>query len=229
MTGYQDSELLPLSGLQHLSFCERQWALIHIEMQWQEDQHTAEGRAIHERVHDPAQSGMSAGKIIERGLPIRSQLLGVVGEADVVEFHSSETGAHIPGRKGFWRIVPIEYKRGKPKETTNADHIQLCAQAICLEEMLDCSIPVGYMFYNETRHRQRVEFTDSLRKEISQLAKRMHELYNLRDTPRAEMKLSVCRKCSIQEICSPRIFKNRKVSTYWQDCLSESNSERTVE
>ena len=99
---------------------------------------------MHDRVHDPAQSGMSNGMIIERGLPLRSLSLGIVGEADVVEFHLSETGAKVPDHEGYWRVVPIEYKRGRPKESTDADHIQLCAQALCLEEMLDCQIPVGY-------------------------------------------------------------------------------------
>jgi len=141
---YTEDDLIPISALQHFVFCERQCALIHIEQAWTENRLTAEGRLLHERVHD--QGGESrAGVRIERGLPLRSLRLGLVGVADVVEFH--------PLSEGGWRPFPVEYKRGKPKRNA-CDEIQVCAQALCLEEMLGVRIPAGALFYGKTHRSQ---------------------------------------------------------------------------
>jgi len=151
---YTEDDLLPLSGLQHLLFCERQCALIHIEQAWAENLLTAEGRIMHERVHEADRE--SRGEVrIEYSMPLRSLRLGLIAKADVVEFHRKLD----PGEKGSskWLPFPVEYKRGKPKKE-NYDKVQLCAQAMCLEEMLDVQIPEGAIFYGRTRRRQDVVF-----------------------------------------------------------------------
>ncbi len=145
---YSEDDLFMISALQHYAFCPRQCALIHIEQAWLENRWTAEGRILHERVHE--QEGESrAGVRIERGLPLRSLRLGLVGVADVVEFHP------LPG--GGWQLFPVEYKRGKPKPD-HCDEVQLCAQAMCLEEMMGVEVSQGALFYGKTRHRHDVAF-----------------------------------------------------------------------
>ncbi len=136
---YNEEEYIALSGIQHFLFCRRQWALIHLEQQWAENLRTAEGRVMHERAHDES-SEMRGGKLTVRGLRIFSRELGVSGQCDVVEFLSSDEGAPLAGREGLFLPYPVEYKRGSSK-MTDADRAQLCAQAICLEEMLAVSIP----------------------------------------------------------------------------------------
>jgi CRISPR-associated exonuclease Cas4 len=157
---FQEDDLLPISALQHLRFCERQWGLIHLEQQWEENRLTAEGRLLHDRVHD---SGTEArpGVIVARSLHLRSLRLGLTGQADVVEFHQCrepQTGAiYLPGRAGSWRIFPVEYKRGRPKPES-CDEIQLCAQALCLEEFFEVDVISGALFYGQTRRRVEVAF-----------------------------------------------------------------------
>src|ERR1700693_673793 len=148
---FSEDELLPLSGLQHLQFCERQWGLIHIEQQWEENRLTAEGRILHERVHE-AGTEARPGVVIARGLYLQSLRLGLTGQADVVEFHQSEAGVELPGRKGWWRSFPVEYKRGRPK-ANSCDEVQLCAQTLCLEEMFGTAIESGAFFYGMNRRR----------------------------------------------------------------------------
>lgn len=193
---FDEDELLPLSGLQHLVFCERQWGLIHIEQQWAENRLTAEGRLLHDAAHT-AGSESRPGVIVCRGLALHSLRLGLSGQADVVEFRGGQP-------------FPVEYKRGKPKEDAS-DRIQLCAQALCLEEMLGCSIPTGALFYGTTRRRLDVPFDDALRRQVEELALRMHSLYRQGLTPHAE-EMAKCRNCSLAEVCLPR--RNRKASAY---------------
>ena len=147
---YTEDDLLPLSGLQHMLFCERQCALIHVEQVWAENRLTAEGRIMHDRVHEADR--VSRGDIrVEYAMPLRSLRLGLIAKADVVEFHREmETGENGLEK---WRPFPVEYKHGKPKKD-NSDKVQLCAQAMCLEEMLDVEIPDGAIFYGKTRRRQ---------------------------------------------------------------------------
>lgn len=147
-SGFLEDDLLPLSGLQHLAFCERQWALIHIEQSWAENRLTAQGRVLHNRAHDgPPES--RPGLRIARGLRLRSLRLGLSGQADVVEFYPAPDGIALPGETGLWRPFPVEYKRGRPK-AGRCDEVQLCAQALCLEEMFARPIPSGALFYWET-------------------------------------------------------------------------------
>ncbi|MBO9315853.1 MAG: CRISPR-associated protein Cas4, partial [Chloroflexus sp.] len=160
---YTPDELLPLSGIQHFLFCRRQWALIHIEMQWQDNVLTVEGKQLHERVDDPFFVETRRNVIISRSVPVASYTLGLSGICDVVEFTSSTEGIRLPGREGFHRPTPIEYKRGHPKRDP-VDEAQLCAQAICLEEMLAVPIPCGFLYYGKAHRREPVELTEDLRR-----------------------------------------------------------------
>ena len=159
---YEEDELLPLSALQHLIFCERQCALIHVEQAWADNRFTVEGEHLHDRVHDAG--GESRGDIrIARGLALRSLRLGLSGIADVVEFHRvTEAGILLPRVPGCWKPFPVEYKRGRPKRD-RCDEVQVCAQAICLEEMLAAYVPNGALFYGATRHRFDVAFDQEIR------------------------------------------------------------------
>lgn len=196
--GYTEDELIPLSALQHLVFCERQCALIHIEQAWDENRLTAEGRIMHERVHETG--GESRGKVrVERGLPLRSLRLGLIAKADVVEFHFVEGGK--------WQPFPVEYKRGKPKPD-DCDKVQLCGQAMCLEEMLNTSVPAGAIYYGKTHHRLDVEFNDQLRKETEDAARRAHELIRSGMTPEAVYNKK-CERCSLVNFCLPRAAKKK--------------------
>ncbi|RKJ54010.1 CRISPR-associated protein Cas4, partial [bacterium 1XD42-8] len=159
MDEYREEEFLLLSGIQHFAFCRRQWALIHIEQQWQENEYTVEGELMHKRAHDPNFSQKRGDIIVSRSLPVFSRIMGVKGVCDIVEFHKMEEGVKIHGHKGLFQVYPIEYKRGRPKET-EMDILQLTAQAICLEEMLLTAIPEGAIFYGETRRREKVELTE---------------------------------------------------------------------
>lgn len=163
---YKEEEFLQLSGIQHFAFCRRQWALAYIEMQWQENVRTVEGKILHENAHDPAIKEKRGDLLIVRAMPVHSREMGVSGECDVVEFHKVKDGISIAGREGSYSVIPVEYKRGKPK-TDDSDILQVAAQALCLEEMLCCVIPYGYIYYGETRRRTKVEFTDEVREKVT--------------------------------------------------------------
>jgi CRISPR-associated exonuclease Cas4 len=217
---YQEDDLLAISGLQHIAFCERQYALIHIEGQWNENLRTAEGRVIHERVHDPDYKAHKPGAIVVRSMALRSFVLGLYGEADVVEFikQSGGEGICLPKKEGKYFPRPVEYKRGKSKQG-DYDRLQLCAQAMCLEEMLQCNIEEGDLFYAETRRREVVKLDVELREQLKSLSEHMHDLYRDGITPAPNMKLSVCRNCSMENICLPRIRRRQSVKDYWKKNL----------
>jgi CRISPR-associated exonuclease Cas4 len=189
---YAEEDFLPLSALQHFIFCRRQCALIHIERVWVENLFTAEGRVMHERAHGEGRQTLS-GVRIERGLVLRSEKLGLNGKADVVEFHKKD-GGYAP--------FPVEYKRGKPKEN-NCDAVQLCAQAISLEEMLGVSIPSGALFYGKTKRRMEVDLDDKLRAETSEITRLAHELIRAGITPKPEYGAK-CDTCSLFSVCLPK-------------------------
>lgn len=208
---FSEDELLPLSALQHLLFCERQCALIHIEQAWAENRLTAEGRILHERVHE--REDESRGDVrIARGLRLRSLKLGLTGMADVVEFHRQADGR--------WTPFPVEYKRGKPKPDER-DTIQLCAQALCLEKMLGAAIPDGALFYGVTRRRQDVAFTAELRALTAETAARLHRLLKNGVTPPAVYEKK-CDNCSLKKLCLPeRIAAGRApVADYLREQLA---------
>jgi CRISPR-associated exonuclease Cas4 len=198
---FDEDDLLPLSGLQHLVFCERQWALIHIEQVWSENRLTAEGRELHERAHEPG-SDSRPGLRIARGLRLHSLRFGLSGQADIVEFRASPSGAALPNEAGLWQPFPVEYKRGRPKQD-RCDEVQLCAQALCLEEMFGVPIPAGALYYGAPRRRRDVAFSTSLRAETESLAAHMHRLYAARVTPRA-IYAPKCEKCSLLASCMPK-------------------------
>lgn len=217
---YKEDELLAISGLQHIAFCERQWALIHIEQQWDENLKTAEGRVMHERVHDPDYKTYKPGAVVVRGITLQSFRLGLYGVADVVEFieQQGEVGIRLPKRKGLYLPRPVEYKRGKSKKG-DYDRIQLCAQVICLEEMLQCHIEEGDLYYGETRRREMVKLDDELREEVIKLSEHMHKLYSQGITPKPDMKLSVCKSCSMVNICLPKLRHKTSANAYWREML----------
>ncbi|MBK5291616.1 MAG: CRISPR-associated protein Cas4 [Acidobacteriia bacterium] len=216
---YTEDDLLPISGLQHLQFCERQWGLIHIEQQWEENRLTAEGRILHDRVHE-AGTESRPGIIVARGLRLRSLRLGLTGQADVVEFHGGETGVELPGRKGRWRPFPVEYKRGRPK-ADSCDRVQLCAQALCLEETFGAMIESGALFYGASRRRTDVRFDAVLRKRTEDIAQRMHELYSAGVTPHA-VYAKKCENCSLYNRCLPRMASKRAtVERYMAGALKD--------
>lgn len=200
---YQPDELLPLSGIQHFVFCRRQWALIHVERQWQDNALTAEGRILHKRADDPFFSETRKGVITARSVPIASYRLGLAGVCDVVEFTASPEGVQLPGREGLFLPAPVEYKRGKEKHD-HSDEAQLCAQAICLEEMLSVAIPFGYLYYGETRHRVAVELTSQLRELVRDMAEEMHAYFQRGYTPRVKPS-KACRSCSLADVCLPTL------------------------
>ena len=197
---YSESDYLLLSGLQHLSFCPRQCALIHIEQCWKENYFTASGRMQHEKVH----SGIGESRKVirtERNLKIASSILGLTGQTDAVEFYSDG------------RIIPIEYKHGEPKENI-CDEVQLCAQVICIEEMLHCTIAEGALFYFKIRRRIPVQITSDLRSETIKLAKYFHQLVEEGDTPSA-VYTHKCENCSFIDDCFPEtVGRIKSVDNY---------------
>lgn len=219
---YDEEDFLQLSGIQHFAFCRRQWALAYIELQWQENVRTVEGRLLHEKAHDPDRREKRGDLIIVRAMPVHSRELGISGECDVVEFHKSEDGITIFGREGKYTVIPVEYKRGKPKES-EMDALQVAAQALCLEEMLCCDIPYGFIYYGEIRHRETVEFTDVLRQKVKDMFAEMHRYYDQRYTPKAKRTKS-CNACSLKDICLPMLDKKSSVKKYLDDKMKEAES-----
>lgn len=207
---HDEENFLMLSGIQHFCFCQRQWALIHVEKQWQENVRTIEGKHIHEKVNDPFIVETRGDIIIARSVPLISYRLGLYGTADVVEFLKvNSQGVTLPSREGLWTPVPIEYKRGKPK-IDEIDEVQLCAQAICLEEMMQIPITKGYLFYHLIRRRVEVNLDEKLRQTVQDLAANMHAIFNKGFTPKAKFSKH-CKACSMVDLCQPKLSTKRKV------------------
>ena len=217
---FKEEEYLQLSGLQHFSFCRRQWALIHMEQQWAENVRTTDGRILHEKAHDSSIREKRGDLIITRDMSIHSALLGVSGKCDVVEFHRGETGIPLSGQEGLWQPYPVEYKRGSPK-MTDADRLQLCAQAMCLEEMLCCEIPEAALYYGEIRRREIVDLDPDLREKVRALLTEMHELYQRHHTPKVKPSKG-CNACSLKELCLPKLMKKRSVADYLRKRMEDT-------
>ena len=211
--------ILMLSGLQHFAYCRRQWALIHVEQQWQENLHTAEGQVFHRRAHDEEQTEVRGDTIIVRGMRVQSERLGISGICDVVEFTRSPDGIALAGREGRYQVHPVEYKKGAPKEH-QADELQLCAQAMCLEEMLLCRIDEGSLFYGEPRRRTRVTFSPELRAQAEQMQGEMHQMDARGHTPRVKRHKG-CSACSLKEICLPGMDRVPAASAYLRAHVQE--------
>ena len=216
---YKEEDFLMISGIQHFQFCRRQWGLIHIEQQWDENVHTVIGELMHKKVHDPFLTEKRKDVFITRALPISSREMGVSGECDVIEFHKKEDGIKLYGHRGLYQVYPIEYKKGKPKQT-DEDILQLTAQAMCLEEMFSTKIENGAIFYGETRKRESIEFTDELREKVKAIFREMHQYYERRYTPKVKWSKS-CNGCSLKEICIPLLGKTVSVNAYIKKMLTE--------
>lgn len=216
---YAEDDYLMISGIQHFKFCRRQWALIHIEQQWEENVHTVVGELMHKKAHDPYLSEKRKDLLVVRGLPVSSRELGISGECDVVEFHQCEEGIKLHGHRSLYSVYPVEYKKGKPK-LTKEDQLQLTAQALCLEEMFSAEVPEGAVFYGETRRRESVKITEDLRQEVRELLAEMHGYYNRNYTPKVKYS-KACNSCSLKEICLPKLGKTRSVKGYIDEMLKE--------
>ena len=218
---YAEEDYLMLSGIQHFAFCRRQWALIHIEQQWAENEYTVAGELMHKKAHDEGSFEKRGDLLIVRGLRISSRELGLSGQCDVVEFHRMADGVTLFGYDGKWSPVPIEYKHGIPKEN-NADELQLCAQAMCLEEMFQTNISDGYLYYGENRRRSHVEFVNDLREEVKTAAKEMHELFQRGYTPNVKP-TKKCRACSLENLCIPKLQKAENVRRYIEQAIKDDD------
>ena len=214
---YSEDDFLMLSGIQHFCFCRRQWGLIHIAGEWKENVLTVDGNVMHKRAHDQSIREHRGNTIVVRGLTVHSSMMGVVGQCDVVEFHRSKRGHPLYGEDGLWTEIPVEYKRGHSK-TSDADRLQLVAQVMCLEEMCVSDIPYAYLYYGETRSREKVDMTDDLRSTVRKSFAEMHSMYDKHWIPKAKFG-KACTSCSLFDICMP---KTRDVKTYMDEMLKGS-------
>ncbi len=214
----EDSYLM-LSGIQHFSFCPRQWALIHIEQQWADNQRTVEGEILHENCHDAHFAEKRKDKITLRALRVVSHRLALSGVCDVVEFCRSAQGVSLQQYEGRWLPTPVEYKRGAPK-WIDADRLQLCAQAMALEEMLACDIEKGYLYYAAIHRREEVLFDDALRAQTLEMAQKMNRIFARGVTPKAKVGKH-CNACSLKELCVPQLCKEPNVRQYLNARMEE--------
>lgn len=214
---YKEEEYLQLSGLQHFRFCRRQWALIHIENLWAENLRTVDGQILHERAHDPGLREKRPGLIVVRGMAVSSRTLGVSGACDVVEFRRCAAGVPLRNEEGLFQPYPVEYKRGSPRED-RANELQLCGQALCLEEMLCCTIPAGAVYYGEPRRREQVVFTEELRAEVRAALTEMHQYAQRGYTPKVKPRKG-CGACSLQDVCLPKLMGKSSVEEYVKEAV----------
>lgn len=215
----REDDYLMISGIQHYEFCARQWALIHIEQQWEENVKTVQGNELHKKADQPFIKEKRKGTIISRAMPIHSHELRITGICDVVEFVEHEEGIKLSKYPGKYRVYPVEYKRGSPKKH-DADILQLVAQAICLEEMLVCEINEAFMFYHEIKRRVKIEITPELRESVKIKIYRMQELYQRKHTPKVKTG-NWCKNCSLQNICLPKLMNTEPAKRYIEKRLSE--------
>lgn len=216
-----DSDFLMISGLKHFQFCRRRWALVHIEQLWEENVLTLEGHFMHERVHDDSFTEARGSVLLSRGMPVRSQELKISGVCDMVELYKDENGVPIQGRSGRWRLYPVEYKLGQP-DTHGADALQLCAQAMCLEEMFVTDIPEAALYYGKIKRRQRILLTEELRQKVKDSVAEMHQLMLKGYTPKAKMG-KACKNCSLVDICQPKLMKQVSASEYIRRAFREED------
>lgn len=213
-------DYLLMSGIQHFSFCRRQWALIYLEQQWAENQRTAQGRLEHTRCHDDSKTEQRGDLLITRGMRVVSHRLKLTGNCDVVEFRSTPDGVPLQNHPGLWLPMPVEYKHGHTKEN-DADRLQLCAQAMALEEMLVCSIPQGALFYEETRRRELVPLTDELREKTRKMAEEMQQYFDRGYTPTVKPGKH-CNACSLKDLCLPTLRRKTDPKEYLRLHVKES-------
>lgn len=222
----KEDNFIQLSALQHFLFCERQCALIHIEQIWQENRFTLEGEILHEKADEQKLRSQGADIRIEHGLLMRSLKLGITGKADVVEFHKNPVGKWLP--------YPVEYKRGKPKSKIDSpiagwcDEVQLCAQALCLEEMLGVNITEGALYYGKTRHRYVVSFNEELRRLTIEAITLLHKFIDERKTPVPVYKKEKCDNCSLLELCMPKAMRKNVEKYFVEEMRVKGTADRNV-
>lgn len=225
---YNEDELLLLSGIQHFYYCQRQWALIHVEQQWEENVSTFQGRELHERADNPFIKEARKDIYISRSVPIVSHTLGLYGITDVVEYRLNDSGIPLRGKKGLWMPRPVEYKRGKEK-SNQVDEVQLCAQAMCIEEMCDVEISEADLFYFRTKKRVKIVLDEDLRAEVKRICMQMHKIFKSKITPGTPKKQTNCRTCSLFDICMPRLTgKKRNISNYINYYLEEEREDQEI-
>lgn len=211
-TVFGEIDSLPLSGLQHYAYCPRQWALAYIEQQWCDNYLTASGTLLHERAHNCGCNELRGDVLTVRALQVCSKRLRLHGVCDVVEYHRSADGVKIANYEGLWLPYPVEYKHGKRK-LDDCDRLQVCAQAMCLEEMHQCVIEQGALYYGAEAHREVVSFNENLRKLVLETSEAMHMAFARGLTGPAQWK-SGCKSCSLIDVCLPRLPKSKKVDNY---------------
>lgn len=223
--GYDEDQMLMLSGIQHFMYCPRQWALIHVEQQWDDNRLTTEGQLLHQNVDNPAYRQKNGNVITLRAVHIASRTLGLYGVTDAIELLPSDepkdaiTHPHYPG---FWKPYPVEYKRGHPKPDER-DKVQLAAQVICLEEMYGIQIPEAALFYHETKHRETVTINSHLRQLTRDLSEAMHKTFESGLTPKPETRRG-CRNCSLKDICAPELIRKTSAACYLKTILDEETA-----
>ena len=216
-----DDNTLLISGIQHFAFCRRQWALIHIECLWADNVHTISGQLMHTRAHNPFLTEKRGDMLTARNMPVFSQSMDIHGVCDVVEFRRDANGVTLFGREGLWLPCPVEYKRGKAK-AHDADRLQLCAQAMCLEEMLACpTIQEAFLYYGETKRREAVPLSGDLRETVRSMFAEMREYYVRSYTPRVKQ-TKACTSCSLKDVCLPKLPREGRVAAYIQNTLEET-------
>ena len=219
---YEEDDMLMLSGIQHYMFCPRQWALIHLEQQWDENRLTAEGQLLHLHVDNPSYRQKNGDTITLRSVHIASRSLGLYGITDALELIPSEIPNNSiihPSYPGYWQLYPIEYKRGHSKPDER-DEVQLCAQVICLEEMHNIQINQAALYYGETKHREIITINTTLRALTYQCADEMHRIFKDGNTPKAR-KIPGCRSCSLLNLCQPQLSECCQVKHYLKENLYE--------
>jgi CRISPR-associated exonuclease Cas4 len=221
MDGVDD--FLMISGIYHFAVCKRRWALIHIEQLWDDNEYTISGELMHTRAHNAFLTEKRGDIITTRDMPIFSRSMGVYGKCDVVEFRRDRGGVSLFGREGLWSPCPIEYKRGKPTKKDEG-RLQLCAQAMCLEEMLLCApIQTAYLYYGETKRREPVPLETGLRDKVRAMFAEMRGYYNRRHTPRVKMK-GFCANCSMKDVCLPKLPSANSVSAYIKNAVADGDA-----
>jgi len=225
---YSENDFVPISILQHILFCERRAALVLLENLWDDNISTAEGTVLHERAHQ-AETDSRGTLIVARGLWLRSFWLGLCGKADVVEFQllndeADKLGARLTGKEGLYRPFPVEYKRGHLRSEKSFE-VQLCAQALCLEEMLDTEVVAGALYYGKTRRRKEIKFDKLLRDQTKSAVLKVHELLKSGVTPRVQYQKK-CDFCSLSSQCLPKVTgTQRSVARYLVQAYKEQGDE----
>lgn len=222
---YSDDDMLMLSGIQHFRFCPRQWALIHIEQQWDDNRLTVEGEILHKHVDDAAYRQKCGDYITLRSVSIASHELGLYGFSDAIELHPTDDEENCithPKYPGRWLPYLIEYKHGRPKKN-EVDEVQLAAQAMCLEEQYGIHVSLGAFFYYEIRHRVEVEITEHLREIVRHCAVEMHRVFQSGRLPTIQYG-NYCDRCSLNNFCMPRTANQPAASTYLKRNLYEETT-----